>query len=93
MWPRTSEIYALISSNIYAGGAKSKKHKVFFEDPTGGQNRIQFDGCPFIIVGRKVYDCQHGVDRHAKEKLMNQQKSVSRRQLRIPIDVNLEMKK
>ncbi|KAJ7389470.1 hypothetical protein OS493_031439 [Desmophyllum pertusum] len=49
--------------------------KDFGKQDQGGQNRIQFDGCPFIIVGRKVYDCQHGVDRHAKEKLMNQQKS------------------
>ncbi|CAH3111147.1 unnamed protein product [Pocillopora meandrina] len=52
---------------------KSKKHKVYFEGPAAGNTRIQFDGCPFIIVGRKVCDCQHGVerDRHAKEKKRN----------------------
>ena len=38
------------------------------------------DACPYIIVGRKVYDCQHGVDRHAKEKQRNQQNRVSKRQ-------------
>ena len=69
---------------ISTGGEKSKKHKVFFEDPVGGHNRIKFDGCPYIIVGRKVYDCQHGVDRHAKEKQRNQQNRVSERQP--PID-------
>ena len=38
---------------LFTDGVKSKKHKVFFEDPAGGQNRIKFDGCPFIIVGKK----------------------------------------
>ena len=70
-------IYVRISLKILTGGEKSKKHKVFFEDPAGGHNRIQFDGCPYIIVGRKVYDCQHGVDRHAKEKQRNQKNGVS----------------
>ena len=80
----------LFFSKISTGGEKSKKHKVFFEDPAGGHNRIQFDGCPYIIVGRKVYDCQHGVDRHAKEKQRNQQNRVSERQL--PIDGYYEIK-
>ena len=79
-----TEIYTfLFFSKISTGGEKSKKHKVFFEDPAGGHNRIKFDGCPYIIVGRKVYDCQHGVDRHAKEKKKNQQNGVSERQLPI----------
>ena len=72
---RDRNIYGLISLKISAGGEKSKKHKVFFEDPAGGHSRIQFDGCPYIIVGRKVYHCQHGVDRHAKEKQRNQHNS------------------
>ena len=46
---------------------------MFFEDPAGG---IQFEGSPFLILGRKVYDCQHGVDRHAKDKSRNKQQSV-----------------
>ena len=29
---------------ISIGAEKSKKHKVFFEDPVGGHNRIKFDG-------------------------------------------------
>ena len=28
----------------------------------------QFTGVPFIILGRKLYDCQHGIDRKAGEK-------------------------
>jgi len=63
------------------GSLTSKKHKVFFEDPKTGHSgkRIKFDGCPYIIVGRKVYDCQHGVDRHAKEKKRKEEsKLVSR---------------
>ena len=46
---------------------------MFFEDPAGG---IQFEGSPFLILGRKVYDCQHGVDSHAKDKSRNKQQSV-----------------
>lgn len=32
--------------------------------------RLQFDGVPFMVVGHKILDCHHGVDRHiaAKEK-------------------------
>ena len=52
----------------------SKSHKVFFEDRNGG--RIKFDGCPYIILGRKVYDCQHGVDRHANEKKRDKDKKM-----------------
>lgn len=46
------------------------KHKVYFQDPKSSKGRdgIPFDGVPFIITGRKQYDCQHGVDRHAREK-------------------------
>lgn len=48
----------------------SKKRKIYFEDSRIGstRNKIPFDGCPYIVMGRKVYDCQHGVDRHAKDK-------------------------
>ena len=60
---------------VYAGGVSNsrKKHKVFFEYPAGA---IRFEGSPFLILGRKVYDCQHGVDRHAKDKSKNKQESV-----------------
>ena len=46
------------------------QHKVYFQDPKSSKGRdgIPFDGVPFIIIGRKQYDCQHGVDRHAGEK-------------------------
>lgn len=33
------------------GGEKLKNRKVFFKDPASGHDRIQFDGCPYIIVG------------------------------------------
>ena len=46
---------------------KPSKHRIFFEDPKG-KGKIKFDGCPYIILGRKFYECQHGVDRHAKDK-------------------------
>ena len=61
-----------------------KNRKVFFKDPASGHDRIQFDGCPYIIVGWKVYNCQDGVDRHAKEKQRNHQNRGGEQKL--PID-------
>lgn len=29
---------------------------------------IPFDGIPFVIIGKKVFACHHGKDRHAREK-------------------------
>ena len=31
-----------------------------------------FDHLPFVVVNHKVYDCQHGVDRHMNVKKGNQ---------------------
>ena len=46
-----------------------RKHKVYFEDSNNAQgHRLIYDGVPFIIVRRKVYDCQYGVDRHVTDK-------------------------
>lgn len=45
----------------------AKKHKVLWED-----NGLRFDNVPFVVVNHKVYDCQHGVDRHLCEKKRNQ---------------------
>ena len=45
----------------------AKKHKVLWED-----SRLPFDHVPFVVVNHKVYDCQHGVDRHLSEKRKNQ---------------------
>ena len=33
---------------------------------------LSFDHLPFIVVNHKVYDCQHGVDRHMNAKKGNQ---------------------
>jgi len=61
----------------------SPKKQSFFEEPAPRHNRIQFDGRPCIIVGRKAYDCQHGMDRHAEEKKKNQRNRVSEHKLPI----------
>jgi hypothetical protein len=36
---------------------------------------IVYDGTPFIIERRKVYDCQHGVDRNVADKKRYLEKS------------------
>ena len=43
---------------------------MFFEDPQSvtSQSRIKYDGIPFIITGKRVYDCHQGIDRHAADK-------------------------
>ena len=49
---------------------ETKGRKVFFEDPQTGssQPRIPYDGVPFTITGKRVYDCHQGIDRHAADK-------------------------
>ena len=51
-----------------------KTHKVFWEDTQDVKGaRITFTGIPFMILGTKVYDYQHGVDRDLlKKKKRNQ---------------------
>ncbi|KAL9954893.1 hypothetical protein ACROYT_G042478 [Oculina patagonica] len=44
-------------------------HRIFWEDNQHVRGaRISFTGVPFIILGSKVYDCQHGVDRNTALK-------------------------
>ena len=63
------------------GSLKSRNHKVFFEDhKTETGKRIKFDGCPYVILGRKVFDCQHGVDCHAKDKKRKQKNAQVRKE-------------
>ncbi|CAH3030562.1 unnamed protein product, partial [Porites evermanni] len=50
---------------------KSHKHKVLWEDGS-----LRFDHIPFVVVNHKVCDCQHGVDRHVREKKRNQSVSL-----------------
>ena len=42
----------------------SKPRKIFFKG-----NRIPFDRVPFMIIGTKIFDCQHGPDRKKTEKV------------------------
>ena len=51
-----------------------KTHKVFWEDTQDVKEAIiTFTGIPFMTLGTKVYDCQHGVDRDLlKTKKRNQ---------------------
>ena len=51
---------------------KSRKHKVLWEDGS-----LRFDRIPFVVVHHKVYDRQHGVDRHVREKKRNQTVSLT----------------
>ncbi|XP_020605165.1 uncharacterized protein LOC110043995 isoform X2 [Orbicella faveolata] len=44
-------------------------HRIFWEDSQFVDGaKISFNGVPFIILGSKVYDCQHGVDRNTALK-------------------------
>ena len=37
-------------------------HEIFKEQ------KFDFTGMPFLILGRKVFNCQHGIDKTAGEK-------------------------
>ena len=61
---------AILWASMYLSTDYSKKtHKILWEDPRDAKGeKIIFTGVPFVILGRKIYDCQHGVDRKAREK-------------------------
>lgn len=42
----------------------SKSRKIFFKS-----DRLPFDGVPFVTIGSKIFDCQHGPDRKKNEKV------------------------
>ena len=55
-----------INNNIilfYLTDPFSKPRKIFFKG-----DRLPFDGIPFMIIGTKIFDCQHGPDRNKNEK-------------------------
>lgn len=45
----------------------AREHKVSWEDSS-----LSFEHLASIVVNHKVYDCQHGVDRHMNAKKGNQ---------------------
>ena len=49
---------------------ENERIKVFFQDSQTAmfQPRITYDGIPFVITRKRVYDCHQGTDRHASDK-------------------------
>ena len=47
-----------------------RSHKILWEDARDiyGAKIGFFTGVPFLILGRKVFNCQHSIDRTAGEK-------------------------
>ena len=45
------------------------KHTILFEDRKSNEyeSRLEFNGVPFIVVGRKDLECTHGVDHKKKD--------------------------
>ena len=41
----------------------TKTRKIYFKC-----DKVPFDGVPHMIIGSKIYDCQHGPDRKKNEK-------------------------
>lgn len=60
-------IFIRLTHSFFNPDMAAKKHKVLWED-----SGLPFDEVPFVVVNHKVYDCQHGVDRHLSEKKRNQ---------------------
>ena len=46
------------------------ERKIFVKDRecTPDPYKLKCDGIPFVIAGRKVLDCKHGVDHHLGDK-------------------------
>ena len=64
---RIKSIFIRLTHSFFNTDTAAKKHKVLWED-----SGLPFDKVPFVVVNHKVYDCQHGVDRHLSEKKRNQ---------------------
>ena len=58
-----SESFESLSMIFIFTDITARKHKVLWEDSS-----LCFDHLPLIMVNHKVYDCQHGVDRHMNAK-------------------------
>lgn len=52
-------------------------HKILFEDMKNDKylQQISFTGIPFMILGKKRYDCTHGVDRGISTKKKYKEKT------------------
>ena len=64
---KINSIFIRLTHSFFNADMAAKKHKVLWED-----SGLPFDKVPFVVVNHKVYDCQHGVDRHLSEKKRNQ---------------------
>ncbi|KAJ8255321.1 hypothetical protein GJAV_G00203540 [Gymnothorax javanicus] len=63
--------------------AQTKNHYVVFEDKSCVP-KIEFDGIPFMILGRKVLHCHRGRDYHKKiEKSSENNRDFKRRKLQL----------
>ncbi|VDI02153.1 Hypothetical predicted protein [Mytilus galloprovincialis] len=50
-----------------------KAHKIWWEDGKADDRcKINTNGCPYIILGYDVRECQHGPDRNIKKKIQYQ---------------------
>ena len=54
------------------GREEKKKHRIFWCDTQTkklGGTKVEFDGIPYMVLGKRTLECQHGPDRNiAKRK-------------------------
>ena len=68
----SEEIIAELSSSI--ADPLLNGHRLLWEDYDSKENnhdehqQLQYGGVPFMVLGTRVLDCHHGVDRHLKSK-------------------------
>ncbi|XP_022111030.1 uncharacterized protein LOC110990366 isoform X3 [Acanthaster planci] len=73
-----SRVFAIQNQSTESSEYKvDRPHKIYFEERSADLSGlgIPYDGIPFINVGKKVMDCQYGMDRcvAAKRKYMERQ--------------------
>jgi hypothetical protein len=70
-----------------------KGHRLLWEDFANSKKeatdtsstRIPYDGVPFMVLGTKILDCQHGIDKHvhSKKKRKDENNKVRRHNLNL----------
>ncbi|XP_022111029.1 uncharacterized protein LOC110990366 isoform X2 [Acanthaster planci] len=96
---QTGTKYSAYKSTAGFGNTEYKvdrPHKIYFEERSADLSGlgIPYDGIPFINVGKKVMDCQYGMDRcvAAKRKYMERQVPLNSRSRKERVRLSKELR-
>ena len=63
-------MYKLIAYSFYSiSDLKKKSHRVWWQDTQHINGpRLDYDGMPFMVLGKKTLECHNGPDRNKAQK-------------------------